>query len=169
MTRFTFYRRALRGEERRGSIPRLVSGTGIIIHTIFAALGLSLIISQSVVLFTVIKYVGAAYLVYLGIRMMLDKSKLQLHGAGVATEINHLKTYRDATLTNVFNPKVALFFIAFLPQFIDPSRQRTVVPFLVLGFTFVCTGTLWSLVLATFSASISRRLRTHTTFSTVLN
>jgi len=152
-----------------GIFSALGIGTGIIIHTVFAALGLSLVIARSIVLFAAIKYVGAAYLVYLGIRMFLNKSGPRTNDGASVRSADHLKTYRDAVLTNLFNPKVALFFIAFLPQFIDPHQERTVVPFLVLGCTFVCTGTVWSLVLATFSASLSRRLRSNTKITSLLN
>ncbi len=144
-------------------------GTGITIHTLFAALGLSLLVSQSIVLFTVIKYLGASYLVYLGIRMLLEKSTLEFERHSGNSETHHLRTYRDAILTNVFNPKVALFFLAFLPQFVDPSQRHTVLPFLGLGLTFVCTGTLWGLVLASFSGTLSERFRSQARLSSVLH
>jgi len=155
--------------KRAGIFSALGIGTGSIIHTLLAAFGLSLILSQSIVLFTAVKYLGAAYLVFVGISMFLDRS-------GVTTEVvqksvapGYAKTYRDAVLTNLFNPKVALFFIAFLPQFIDSSYKHTVIPFLTLGFTFTFTGTLWCMVLASFSADLTARLRARRGITSILN
>jgi len=134
-------------------------GTGSIVHTLFAAFGLSLLIAQSMILFTVIKYAGVVYLAYVGITMLRGKSALAREAGTLHTGAANTRVYRDAVITNVFNPKVALFFIAFLPQFINPMYRNTVVPFLALGFTFTFTGILWCLVLATFAAGLSARLR----------
>ncbi len=144
-------------------------GTGTVVHTLLAAFGLSLIIAQSLVVFTAVKYIGAAYLVYVGIGLFRGRSGIS-DTVTVAKPVDgHRKTYRDAILTNVSNPKVALFFIAFLPQFIDPSSRHSIVPFLTLGLTFTLTGTIWCLVLATFAGSLSTRLRSRPAISNLLN
>ncbi len=155
--------------KQAGVYAALGIGTGITIHTLFAALGLSLLIAESIVLFTFLKYVGAAYLIYLGFKMILEKSKIDLEKHAVESRKNNAATYRDAVLTNVFNPKVALFFIAFLPQFVDLPERHAVLPFLGLGFTFVCTGTLWSLILASLSARFSEHLRSQVRLSSILH
>jgi threonine/homoserine/homoserine lactone efflux protein len=80
-----------------------------------------------------------------------------------------LKVYRDAVITNVLNPKVALFFISFLPQFINPALKNTLVPFLTLGLTFITTGTVWCLILTNFAAVIFSQLRDNKKVSTLLN
>jgi RhtB (resistance to homoserine/threonine) family protein len=147
--------------KKAGIISALGIATGSLIHTVLAAFGLSLIIAQSILLFNIIKYAGAAYLVYLGIKMLTDKKPLNTGEISTGNSINYLTIYRDAIVTNVLNPKVALFFIAFLPQFIDPAMKHSVIPFLVLGTTFIITGTAWCLVLALFASAIFARLRSN--------
>ena len=161
--------RSIAQGKNSGVISALGIGTGSIIHTFFAALGLSIIISQSIFVFNIIKYAGAAYLVYLGIKMFLDQSKLKVTQKEGRPKISPLKTYRDAVLTNVLNPKVAMFFIAFLPQFINPEYKSSILPFLLLGFTFTFTGTIWCIILAIFSAQIFSKLRNNQKLSSYLN
>lgn len=148
------------GQGRKaGIVSALGIGTGCIVHTILAAFGLSLIIAKSILLFNIIKYAGAAYLFYLGYKMLTDKSQLNTDGIEVGGSVNYWKIYSDGVFTNVLNPKVALFFIAFLPQFIDLNTTNTVLPFLALGATFITTGTIWCLILATFASAIFSRLK----------
>lgn len=154
---------------KAGILSVLGIATGSLIHTTLAALGLSIIIAKSVLLFTIIKYAGAAYLIYIGIRMLTDRSKLNLAIAAQNDTVNFKRIYRDAVLTNVLNPKVAMFFIAFLPQFIDPHYQNSVIPFMLLGITFTITGTIWCLILAIFSSFLFLKLRTNPKFSSYLN
>lgn len=155
--------------KKAGIISALGIATGSLIHTVLAALGLSLIIAQSIVLFNIIKYAGAVYLIYLGIRMLTDKKALNAVEIHSQNSLNYLSIYRDAILTNVLNPKVALFFIAFLPQFIDPALKNSILPFLLLGMTFIITGTTWCMVLALFASAIADKLRTNTKISGAIN
>ena len=143
--------------------------TGSIIHTLLAAFGLSVIIAKSILLFNVIKYAGAAYLLYVGYKMLTDKQQLDGSNKNFDKTVNYLKVYRDAVITNVLNPKVALFFIAFLPQFIDPAVKNTILPFLVLGITFTTTGAIWCSMLAVFSAAIFNRLKANKSISAYIN
>jgi RhtB (resistance to homoserine/threonine) family protein len=154
---------------KAGIISALGIGTGAIIHTILAALGLSLIIAKSILLFNVIKFAGAIYLLYIGYKMLTDRSQLIAADVVRMNAVNYRKIYRDAILTNVLNPKVALFFIAFLPQFIDPGLKDTILPFFTLGTTFVITGTIWCLILAIFAATIFARLKANKRVSTYIN
>lgn len=154
--------------KKAGIVSALGIGTGNIVHTTIAALGLSIIIAKSAVLFNIIKYAGAAYLIYMGIKMILDRSGLNTDTVSL-DEKNYNKIYRDGIVTNVLNPKVSLFFIAFLPQFIDPSATNTVLPFLVLGFTFVTTGTIWCLALANFSSLIFSGLKNNKRMAVYIN
>ena len=141
---------------KAGIMSVLGIATGSLVHTTFAAVGLSVIIAQSPVLFNVIKYAGAAYLFYIGLRMIFSRSSL-IKLDDPRNEKNN-KIYWQAVLTNVLNPKVALFFISFLPQFIDPTYSNHYISFLILGLSFTTTGTLWCLLLALFSSFISAAL-----------
>lgn len=150
--------------------------TGSLIHTLLAALGLSVLLASSPLAFMIVKYIGAAYLCYLGLKMLLskpsnaianslsnDKVILNQH------KVDHWQIYKQGVLTNVFNPKVALFFIAFFPQFIDPSYGYGMLSFLILGLTFASTGFLWCTCLALLAARFSTRLRENPSIETMLN
>src|SRR6476646_5005838 len=106
---------------------------GSIFHTCAAALGLSAILATSAVAFGTIKLLGGAYLIFLGIKMILDRRK-QLSLPSNFRRRTTVAAFRQGILTNILNPKVALFFLAFLPQFIDPESKTKVLAFLVLGF-----------------------------------
>lgn len=152
-----------------GMVTALGIGAGTVVHTMFAAFGLSIIIAQSIMLFNLVKYAGAVYLVYLGIKMLLSNSSLRVDGEREKSRESWTLLLRDGFLSNVLNPKVALFFIAFLPQFVDPSFKAGSIPFLFLGLTFTTTGTLYLITLAIFAARIFDRLRENQTFSTWLS
>jgi threonine/homoserine/homoserine lactone efflux protein len=143
--------------------------TGSIIHTTFAAFGLSVIISESIVAFNILKYSGAAYLIFIGCKMLAKTSRLEIKFRDKQTMTDLKKIYRDAVFTNVLNPKVALFFIAFLPQFIDPAFKNTLVPFMLLGISFTITGTLWCLALANFASFIAVKLKSKQRISSYIN
>ena len=131
---------------------------GSIFHTCAAALGLSAILATSALAFVAIKLLGGAYLIFLGIKMLLDRRK----HLSLPTNFRRrtiAAAFRQGVFTNILNPKVALFFLAFLPQFIDPASNMKVLAFLALGLTFVTTGTIWCLVLAWFASVFSERLR----------
>ncbi|MBH0163970.1 LysE family translocator [Fictibacillus sp. 7GRE50] len=140
--------------------------TGSLVHTLFVAFGLSLILVKSVFLFNTIKIIGVIYLVYLGIRMILDKSNLSFQAA--TDSLNIRKIYIQGMLTSLTNPKVSMFFIAFLPQFID-TKAVGPIPFLILGLTFTATGLLWCLFVAYFSSYVTKKLRGNQKIGTVLN
>ena len=141
---------------------------GSIFHTCAAALGLSAILATSAVAFAAIKLLGGAYLIFLGIKMLLDRRR-QLSLLSNFRRRTTIAAFRQGVFTNVLNPKVALFFLAFLPQFIDPASNMKVFAFLMLGLTFVTTGTIWCLILAWFASAFSERLRTNETIGQWLN
>jgi RhtB (resistance to homoserine/threonine) family protein len=141
---------------------------GSIFHTCAAALGLSAILATSAKAFAAVKLLGGAYLIFLGMKMILDRQR------ELALPFNFrrrttLAAFRQGVLTNVLNPKVALFFLAFLPQFIDPASNMKIAAFITLGLTFVTKGTIWCLVLAWCASSFSRRLRNNDTIAQWLN
>jgi threonine/homoserine/homoserine lactone efflux protein len=137
---------------RAGIAAALGIAAGCIVHAVAAALGLSAILATSATAFTVVKLLGAAYLIFIGLRALTTHSGLheQLSGGGGATGAR--VAFRGGMVTNVLNPKVALFFLAFLPQFIAPDSERKIEAFLLLGATFIATGLAWCLVLAVAAA-----------------
>jgi threonine/homoserine/homoserine lactone efflux protein len=141
---------------------------GSIFHTSAAAFGLSAFLATWAWAFSAVKLAGAAYLVFLGVRTLLQREHV-LHAPAEFERNNPAAAFRQGILTNVLNPKVALFFLAFLPQFIDSAAPSKMAAFLILGFTFVTTGTIWCLVLAWFAAALSARLRGNATFAAMLN
>jgi threonine/homoserine/homoserine lactone efflux protein len=145
----TFYilGRSVAEGTRSGVASALGIAVGSLVHTAMAALGLSAILATSASAFTVVKLLGAAYLVYLGVRM-LWRSSSPVAATARAGNRGLIGSFRDGILSNVLNPKVALFFLALMPQFIAPDSETKVAAFIALGLTFVTTGTAWCLVLA---------------------
>jgi threonine/homoserine/homoserine lactone efflux protein len=138
-------------------------GLGCFVHVSFAALGLSAILASSAVAFTVVKWVGAAYLIYVGLSMLRQKGGFKLvleaNDAPHPQAPEHARIFWQGFLTNVLNPKVALFFLAFVPQFIDVASPTKVQAFLLLGMIFNTTGTLWNLFVAWAAGFMARRLQ----------
>jgi RhtB (resistance to homoserine/threonine) family protein len=142
--------------------------TGSIFHTCAAALGLSAVLATSAWAFTAIKLVGGAYLIFLGIKMFFQRQQ-ELSLPSNFRRSTTRAAFQQGVLTNVLNPKVALFFLAFLPQFIDPNSTAKVPAFVALGLTFVTTGTIWCLILAWFAAAVGKKLRDNPTIAELLN
>lgn len=141
--------------------------TGSLTHTLLVSLGLSIILTKSLLLFNIIKLIGVSYLIYLGITMLLNKKgdKLEV----VATKVISIrKIYLQGLLTSLTNPKVALFFVAFLPQFVDKNAASP-LSFLLLGGTFTLTGLIWCLFIANFAAYVTKKLRNSPKIKTYLD
>lgn len=137
------------------SVLGISSGCGV--HTLLAALGLSVVLAQSAVAFLAVKLAGALYLGYLGLTTLVSgNGALALEGGA---DLSAREIYLQGLMTNVLNPKVALFFLSLLPQFVDPSAGYGILPFLILGGTFLTTGTIWCLLLVVFSAAVTAFLR----------
>jgi threonine/homoserine/homoserine lactone efflux protein len=158
--------RSLAQGRRAGVVSALGISTGSLVHTVVAAAGLAALLAASPTAFEVIRWAGAAYLAYLGVRMILSRTPAT-GPAGVAGENGGaargrrglLRVYAQGVLTNVLNPKVSLFFLAFLPQFVDPAAESKPAAMLFLGAVFTFNGTLWCLVLAVLAAEMNRRIR----------
>ena len=149
---------------RAGFVAASGIGTGVWVHILAAALGLSALLATSAAAFTVVKIAGAAYLVWIGIGMLRERAKPGEAQAPVGADtpprrIAYPAIYRQGLLTNVLNPKVALFFLAFVPQFIAHDAPSKPLAFIVLGAIFAVNGMLWCLALALFTAFASRRLK----------
>ncbi|MED4586753.1 LysE family translocator [Brevibacillus choshinensis] len=142
--------------------------TGSVIHTLLAAFGLSVILTKSVLLFQLVKIVGVIYLVYLGIKMIMAKTAALDQLASVSSERKYGKIYVQGILTSLTNPKVALFFIAFLPQFVSTTHSGP-LPFIILGLTFTLTGGVWCMLLAICSSLATDKIRKNPRVSTLLN
>jgi threonine/homoserine/homoserine lactone efflux protein len=132
--------------------------SGCVVHTLAAAFGLSAILAASANAFTAVNLAGAAYLVYMGVRMVLERASSATAATQFAPERGGA-IYRGGLLSNVLNPKAALFFLAFLPQFVAPAAPSRILTFLFLGCVFIFDGTLWCLVLVWGASAMSRRLR----------
>ena len=147
--------RSLTGGLRSGVAAAFGIAIGTVGHTLAAALGLSAILATSALAFSIVKLVGAAYLIYLGAKLLIAKSAATApaSAAGRSSE-DQRSALRQGILTNVLNPKVALFFLAFLPQFIEPASPTKTLAFLALGATFITTGLMWCLVVALAAARL---------------
>jgi threonine/homoserine/homoserine lactone efflux protein len=143
---------------RAGVLSVLGISTGCLVHTLAAAFGLSAVLAASSEAFMVVKFIGAAYLVYLGFQMILSRASAPKQ-LTTGQPARGWMIYRQGILTNVLNPKVALFFLAFLPQFIESGSSTKVVAFLILGLTFIFNGTIWCMLVVWFSSAFSQRLR----------
>ncbi|HEY9239033.1 MAG TPA: LysE family translocator, partial [Burkholderiaceae bacterium] len=143
---------------RAGSAAALGIGAGTFVHVLAAALGLSALLATSTHAFTVVKWIGAAYLVGLGVRMWFARVTRAARAEEVAA-LPYREIFAQGFLTNVLNPKVALFFLAFVPQFIDPASDTKALAFVVLGCVFNANSMLWSHGLALFSAAVGQRTR----------
>jgi len=143
----------------------LATGAGIaagdVIHSFTAIVGISAIVAASAVLFSIFKYIGAAYLVYLGIRAILHKPAANL--AAASLPISAGKAFRQAILAEVLNPKTALFFLAFLPQFVRPENGPVMLQLTVLGIVFVLLGLVSTAVFAVCAGVFGNFLRRNPT------
>ena len=150
--------RSLSQGRRAGVLSVLGISTGCLVHTLAAAFGLSAVLAASSEAFMVVKLIGAAYLVYLGFQMILGRASAPRQ-LTTGQPARGWMIYRQGILTNVLNPKVALFFLAFLPQFIELRSNTKVMAFLILGLTFIFNGTIWCMLVVWFSSAFSQRLR----------
>jgi threonine/homoserine/homoserine lactone efflux protein len=161
--------RSLSGGRSAGIAAALGITAGSVIHTFAAALGLSALLATSPYAFMAVKFAGAAYLIYIGVRALASRaSGLPGEAAGVSAD-GRWPAFRQGVLSNLLNPKVALFFLALMPQFIDAGSTRKVGAFIALGLTFVALGVIWCLVLAVAAASLRGAFLRRPSMASVLN
>lgn len=150
--------RAIGYGKKIGAMVALGVATGVLVHTLFASLGLAAVIAKSALLFNIIKYLGAAYLVYLGVMSIYhaikNPSQLTLSQKTSTKPMSSMQAYRSGLITNVLNPKVALFFLAFFPQFISPTMMGSATPYLLLGTLYALISAAWLVVLALLAGSV---------------
>jgi threonine/homoserine/homoserine lactone efflux protein len=142
---------------KAGAVAALGIAAGCCVHIVAAGLGLSALLATSAVAFTAVKLVGAAYLIYMGVMLWRTGPRSPKPAAGRLPAAPLPRIFVQGALTNILNPKVALFFLAFLPQFVDPDGTDRLAAFLLLGTVFNTTGLLWNLFVAWSSAGIGRR------------
>lgn len=133
------------------------ASAGLVTHSLFAAVGLSALLARSAAAFSVVKYVGAVYLIYLGVKALLDRESFAAHEA--SPPVGLWSVFVQAVASNVLNPKIAVFFLAYLPQFADPSAGGAAPQLLVLGLIFALLTWVIFSVIALFSGTLGRLLR----------
>ena len=144
---------------RAGAVAALGIGAGTLVHICAAALGLSAILAASAAAFTAVKLMGAAYLLYVGVSLIRSAGKAQSPAVtAVAKSASIRGIFLQGLFTNILNPKVALFFLAFLPQFVGADASSKPLAFLFLGVIFDVNGTLWNLMVAWSAARLSTKL-----------
>lgn len=149
--------RSIGHSRNAGLVSALGIGVGTLIHTVAAAVGLSALLVSSATAFSVVKYLGAAYLIYLGVQKLRRDESFDAPPDAQRTTLT--RVFAQGIVVNVLNPKTALFFFAFLPQFIDPSRGHVATQILSLGFLFACMGTFSDSLWAYFCGTVAHRLR----------
>ena len=149
--------RSLEGGKAAGLVSCLGIGVGTLVHVTFAAVGLSALVASSAIAFSAVKWLGVAYLVWLGLTRIFERED---EGTPIALEPEPLsRVFAQGVLVNILNPKTALFFLAFLPQFVDTSRGPVWAQILVFGVTLVALGLLTDSLYALLGGSTGGWLR----------
>jgi threonine/homoserine/homoserine lactone efflux protein len=154
---------------RAGCSAALGIGSGTFVHIFAAALGLSAVLATSATAFTVVKLVGAAYILYMAFGLLKSRKRDGVAMPLAAPSLPLRKIFAQGFLTNVLNPKVAVFFLAFVPQFISADAPNKALAFIVLGCIFNINGMLWCNALALFTAKASERVKVNPAVSLWLN
>jgi threonine/homoserine/homoserine lactone efflux protein len=152
--------RSLAGGRREGVHSSVGTFAGGLFHVFAAALGVSAILAASAVAFHTVKYAGAAYLVWLGIRMIRSRN-VEITAASSTPRQN---AFRQGIFTEVLNPKTALFFLSFIPQFITPDRGHVFFQFVIFGILSVSLNTFADLIVVALAIPIERKLKNSATF-----
>ncbi|MDQ0226360.1 threonine/homoserine/homoserine lactone efflux protein [Metabacillus niabensis] len=146
----------IKGGKRNGIITGIGLAAGDLVHTFAAVLGLSAILMTSALAFEIVKYLGAAYLIYLGICALLAKSKKTKNP--VEKEVTTTGSFRQAFLIELLNPKTALFFLAFLPQFVQNNGTPVTIQLLILGLVFVLMGIIYTTLLVFITSAVGNKV-----------
>ena len=144
---------------RAGAAAALGIGTGTMVHVLAAAVGLSAILATSATAFAIVKYIGAAYIIWMAFGLLRSKRTSAAQAAAAVPPLPYRTIYAQGLLTNVLNPKVAIFFLAFVPQFIDAAAPNKALAFIILGCIFNLNGMLWCISLALLTAFASARVK----------
>ena len=144
---------------RGGAAAAMGISAGCLVHVFGAAIGLSALLMASSAAFSVLKWAGAAYLLFTGVQMLLSRAHSPAKPDRAGDEASLARVFWQGALTNALNPKVALFILAFLPQFVAAESAHKTLAFLMLGLIFITGGTVWCLCIAAFAAKAAGRIR----------
>jgi len=151
--------RTLEGGRRAGIVSAFGIGAGTLVHMSVTAIGLSALLISFPLAYQTIRIIGAVYLVFLGVRIIRSNPQTSERPIGRGKQPTSLMAiFRQGVITNVLNPKVALFFLAFLPQFVDYSTGSFALQILFLGLVFDCSGTTWNVIVAILAGKASSLL-----------
>lgn len=158
--------RSLAGGKREGVLSALGTFAGGMVHVFAAALGVSVILAESAVAFSTVKYAGAAYLCFLGVRMILDARKPEAFVAGSVgtTTASARNPLWQGVVTEVLNPKTALFFLSFIPQFVNRASGHVFLQFVLLGSISVILNTTADLIVIVLAGPLGKKIRSSATF-----
>jgi len=151
--------RSLAQGRKAGLVSVLGVGSGCLVHITAAALGLYALLALCPIAFEAVVVLGGLYLIWLGISTWMRRKRARPGVVPAARPESLWQVYRQGLLTNLLNPKIALFFLAFLPQFIDPAAGYGAISFLFLGGTFMVTGTIWCMIIALCASAFADALR----------
>src|SRR5579864_4083784 len=154
--------RTLAGGRREGLLSALGTFFGGLVHVFAAAAGISIILAKSAIAFATVKYLGAGYLCFLGIRMMLDARKDE--GISLAALARARNPFWQGVMTEVLNPKTALFFLSFIPQFVNRASGHVFLQFVLLGTVSVCLNTSADLIVIVLAGPLGDRIRSSAAF-----
>ena len=149
--------RAMDHGRRGGVASALGVNLGILVHVAFAVLGLSVVLASSAAAFNVVKYVGAGYLIYVGVRRLLDREEVPT--ANAVPVRSRRRLFSQGVIVSVLNPKLALFFVAFLPQFVDRAHGNVRLQLLVFGLLFEAIALITDSSYALLAGTMGRALR----------
>jgi threonine/homoserine/homoserine lactone efflux protein len=144
--------RSISGGKRIGFISALAIATGDVLQTLLVVVGLAALLKASAAAFLVLKYIGALYLVYLGIRIIRERNEVALQRLGLTSD---WQVFRQGVLTNLFNPKAVLFYATFLPQFVNPVRGHAQLQLAILGLTLAVLDVIFLRALAYSAGHVS--------------
>lgn len=161
--------RSLAGGKREGVLSAFGTFLGGMVHVFAAALGVSIVLARSAMAFATVKYVGAAYLCFLGVRMILEARKEKANAQEISPDVSReVKRARNplwqGVATEVLNPKTALFFLSFIPQFVDRSGGHVFLQFVALGTISVVMNTTADLMVIALAGPLAERIRSSATF-----
>jgi threonine/homoserine/homoserine lactone efflux protein len=151
--------RSFNGGKQEGILSSVGLFVGGLFHVIAAAIGLSGLLMTSAIAFSVVKYIGAAYLIYLGIKTLLSRNHFSLPPAKLQQQSR--SAFYQGIITEILNPKTALFFLAFIPQFVNPSGGSAFTQFLILGLITASLNLLVDIGVSWFAGPIGQRLKTN--------